>query len=343
MRKGSKIIVIVGAALVGGGLLLALAGFLLGGAVSLSWDGERLRVLDNGENARRIVEERELEAWNSVVIRSGTADVRFAPADSYGVRLVDYDASEQLSYRIEDGVLYVEGAQEPGISVSLGFLFQARTPEITVYLPEEAVLERVTLEQDAGELEIDGLSAGELEIALSMGDAALSGLSVDSLQLENDTGEVELADSAVKTASVTMDLGDLELEDTVIEGTASLENNCGDITLNNCTIGNLEKLSCDLGDITAENLTADGLNLFCDTGSAALQGRLTGRITAQMNLGDLELEIAGAREEYAVTAETNLGDVTVDGESMPRYETVPDAPNRIEVTSEIGDVTVDFR
>lgn len=344
MRKGTKIAAIIAGACLGGGVLLGAVGFALGGATGLGWDGEHLRVLETGEHARRVEENMELGTLTGVVVESGSADVRFETADTYGVRLVDYDASERLSYRVEDGVLFVEtDPANQGISMVMGFFTTSRTPEITVYLPEDAELETVNLDQDMGNLEIAGLSAGEMTVSLSMGDAELSGVEADSLQLESDTGDISLSGSTAGSLTMTMNLGNLELEDVAVDGTASLENDCGDITLNSCTFGNLQQLSCNLGDITAENLTADGVTLFCDTGSASLQGKLTGLITAQMNLGDLDLEIAGTREEYAITAETGLGDVRVDGEEAPGYETVTDAPNRIEVTSELGDVAVDFQ
>ena len=134
----------------------------------------------------------------------------------------------------------------------------------------------------------------------------------------------------------------------------------GDMTLSDLEAGRIE-LTCATGDMTLSSVTAQTLLLTANTGdlelrnvSAAEQARLTtntgdidaelnapGGVAAEANTGDVSLTLRGDEEDFALSIETDLGDVTVSGRDNGRaLDTEGDIPVRAETNT--GDVEVWF-
>lgn len=342
MSKFTKVVLTIACVCIGIGLVMGTAGYLLGGWNGIAWDGERLQVMDPSEDSRQEVRETISQELKSIVIDVNMADVSLRISDHYGIEMTYYEPNNKLEYQVSGDTLQIQSEnRESGFLFQMGF-FTQKTPTVTVYLPESAVLEKLEVNNGCGDLSVQGITAQEMILNLSLGDLSLKGLSAQELKAKNDCGDITLEESFVKTLEVSLRLGDLSMNAVEADRVTGISNDCGDIDLNHCTFETVEILQDNLGDIKAQDLTVNGIVVENDSGSVDLYGKLSGDIQAKVNLGDLNLTVLGNRQDYMIKANTDLGDVTVDGEEKPAYESGPSAANKIDAQADCGDVEIDF-
>jgi hypothetical protein len=104
------------------------------------------------------------------------------------------------------------------------------------------------------------------------------------------------------------------------------------------------------GDFSARGISvAGGMKLDSDHGDIELTGALHGESAIESDAGNLELTLDGREGDYAVSVESNAGDVTLGGRGLGgygkgRFESGPSsAPDKISINSNFGNVDVSFR
>ncbi len=77
------------------------------------------------------------------------------------------------------------------------------------------------------------------------------------------------------------------------------------------------ELSTDMGDVEAQAaLTVNEAELSTDLGDVICQNLLADTLEAETDLGDVELHLPGKRADYYWELETNMGELSIDGEKQ---------------------------
>lgn len=107
-------------------------------------------------------------------------------------------------------------------------------------------------------------------------------------------------------------------------------------------------LSTNLGDVDVDAIfMVDEADLNTALGDVECEGVWAGELTAETDLGDVDVRLPGSRGDYRWELETSLGELSVNGEKQSGD--VPGAKlrggmgsNRVTANSSLGDVSVSF-
>lgn len=314
MRGIIKRLLTAAAALFGVGLLLALAGWLMGGQTSMTvaiggrdvnigisgitvsrWGGA-----GNLLSANRVTAEEELEPFTALDIGLALGDVHLVPSDHYGVALSWEGEDCALHYTNDNGTLTVwnKSAVQLGVGLDAG-----HGAEVRVYIPEHAALDTVTVKTSLGSVELTGLRARRLDLVADLGDVAVADAQMDAGVMVLDLGSLKLNQVAARTLDLTLSLGKAEGRDLTV----------------------------------TQALTAE-----CDMGKAELAGTLKGRTEIVSHMGDVKLTVAGSGDDYGYDLSTSMGKVTVDGRKSGDEAKGRGGPHTIEVRNSMGDIELKF-
>lgn len=181
-----------------------------------------------------------------------------------------------------------------------------------LYLPEERIAE-IFVESDLGDITVEDLEIGKLELSCSAGSITLRNIRSDSVNIDSALGDIETDDLTADKLEIDNANGSVTVKDTVVGGEVS-----GEISL---------------GDAEFENVTFGRIDFDLDCGDVYFNGELTdsgSKITE--SLGDISIELKG--DGYNVYATCSLGEVDVDDKLKGT------GSKTVTVENECGDITV---
>lgn len=110
------------------------------------------------------------------------------------------------------------------------------TEDLIVSIPTEFIFQAVSIEAGAGRLEIEELSANNLNLELGAGKVTIDKLNVfDQTDIDSGAGEVEIRDGELNNLDLNMGVGKFTLN-TKLSGNSIIDHGVGSFTLN--LIGN---------------------------------------------------------------------------------------------------------
>lgn len=196
------------------------------------------------------------------------------------------------------------------------------TPEVTISLPE-AVYENVTLQNDIGEIQVHDLKA-------------------DTISVENNTGDCSLQSITCKNLSVFNDIGGTSLEQIQIREKLEIQQNTGDIALRDCIGNGSGTIQSDIGSLQITDSTLVRTEIDSDTGNVNLRDcTLYDHCKIENGTGDVTCVLYAEKDSCSVDAETDVGDILVNGEKSG-YR-IPNAMNTLTIRTDTGDIRVDFK
>lgn len=139
---------------------------------------------------------------------------------------------------------------------------------------------------------------------------------------------------------VDTDMGNIYLEN-IDAGEAELDTDMGNITVSN---GHFNNLDCDsdMGDVTVTSVEADSLKCYCDAGQVNAVEFTAKETDLEADLGSVTAIALGARSDYSLELEVDLGEVKVDGQKVSSpYETYG-KHYVLKAKADVGSVTLDF-
>ncbi len=202
-----------------------------------------------------------------------------------------------------------------------------------------------------------GQAAGNKQLLESGGLTGITAVDVDVSQ-----GDVWLQEGEEFSVSLGWSINNYNMSYQVKDGTLRVEDeNLGGHHLEsfsgNCTAiitvpagTQLEKLdlSTAWGDIEVDAaITAQKADLSTNMGDVVCQGLQAAELEAESDLGDVRLYLPGDRGEYTWELETNMGELTEDGEKRSgglgevAYRSGT-GPNSVEASSSLGNVEISF-
>lgn len=364
MKAGNKF-VLVCAGMIGVGILLSCAGYLMGGRVwgiGLGTAGicvNSPNLMHEGGNVITYVEETEnLEAFHSMDITMEYGNVSVIPSDHYGIEYC-VDSRYDFTPEVVNGCLVAKETDIArhydqwvfwGIGSSSVLPGGQKDEYIKVYVPEEAEFTTVKVYADFGEVECSGIKADKLELDADFGDMSLSdmkgtettllagggkleltGFAGETLTICNEFGDVNMENvESIKSVNVTMESGRLKAE-TMQTGELTVVQEFGDVILENVIVGGASDMRSESGGITLEQYETDSLIVNCDFGD--VDGKEVAATTGNLTLESGACEIDWTKIN-TLTVESEFGDVKLTlPESVENYN--------FELETEFGDVRVD--
>lgn len=293
MRKAMKIWLIIGASLVFLGLIV------FGGVMTmLKWDFTKLSTTKYETNTHEIG-----EAYQSISVNTNTADFILVPSEHAERRVICHEEKNvKHSVAVKEDTLVIDAVDTRKWYEHIGISFGK--PKITVYLPQgeydalsvksstgdveipkdfnfesidisedtgdvtcyASVSQCIKIKTDTGNIRIENLSAGMLDLSVTTGDVKLVGVtSVGDVKISVSTGKTSATDVKCKNLISSGNTGDMSLKNVIAAEAFSIERSTGDVKLDGCDAAEL-RITTDTGDVKLDACDADELFIKTDTG-----------------------------------------------------------------------------
>ena len=256
-----------------------------------------------------------------------------------------------------------------GLLSLTGLVLGARTDPYALWGDSVTVVESAA---GAGEQVLPAFS--RLDVDLSLGDVTVLtgedyrvfldgelantlsyGVDGDTLRVRGNGGEQEFFSgrgrvsvtlwlpqgTVLEEADIHTGMGQVELEELAADILA-VENDMGDVTLWEVEAG-AARFTLSMGELRADGLTTGrALAVENSMGDVTLEGSFLGETVCGLDMGDLELVCREAAEAYDLDARVSMGDLSLNGESQPAHVARSGGPNTLEVSSGMGDISLEF-
>ncbi len=323
MRMKTKVWLIIAASLVLIGCIL-FAGVMS----TLRWDFTKLSTVKYETNTYEIS-----EVFDSISMNADTADIVFAFSDNGKCRVACHEEENaKHSVTVEDGTLTVELIDERSISDYIQYIgINIGSPKITVYLPETeyaslliyedtgdveipkdftfkdvdislstgdvdfcaSASEMIKIKTSTGDIHVENVSAGELDISVSTGKVTVLGVTCKGdVRVDVSTGKAYLTDIACKSVISSGSTGDISLDNVIAAEKFSIKRSTGDIRFDSSDAAEIFA-ETDTGDVTGTLLTDKVFITQTDTGGVDVPKTATGgRCEIITNTGNIKITVA---------------------------------------------------
>lgn len=254
MNKGMRSFLIICAGIVGIGLILCIAGFVMGGMRGLSAVEDKMPWISFGGAGRVVSQDFKTKAFDSIKIESNIGDVHLIESNKYKVEVRYNKRNDIPRVDVNNKTLIVEDSNsDRHFSFNLFGWDRETNTDINVYYPKNAEFKEITLESDMGDIKVEDIRGESMEIACSAGDVKMEGVTVDSLKVDGDMGDVRGKDLKTGKGEFDLSAGDLNLAGS-LKGTTKVNIDMGDCTIESDIPQNRYSMdiSLDMGDCNVD-------------------------------------------------------------------------------------------
>ena len=331
MSKKLKVTLLVCISLVLLGFIFCGAARVMGfsGNFGITMDMKYVDFSKSDQNAH--LEKTILEPFTAIEAPGLVGDIRFVPSDGYYIEY-NFAGPVNVSHGVENGILRLSTAYSGGRN-ELFLLYMEQGPSLlsmgrlsgkgsmTIYYPEGSYFNSVNIENSFGDMNISGLSCGELKITASAGDIGLTDVTAISSLVKNEFGDIDVHGLSGDGAEFILSAGDL-----------SLKNITENINL---------KLQNHFGDIDIETVNAGNISITNNNGDVAMTGFSAQKVDITDNFGDVDLKKPENPEGTSFDLSTDFGDIDVFGRDYGSRAIIDkaDGPS-VTVRNDCGDITV---
>ncbi len=314
--------------------LIIATSFVLIGCVAfvgvmtmLGWDFTKLSTVKYETNTHEIA-----EAFQRISIQTDTSDIVFALSEDGKCRVVCYEKEKRKhTVSVQGDTLSIRAQKRRSWKDYIGFNF--KTPKITVYLPQAeyqsllidgstgdiempntfqfknadisvntgsvrffaSASERIKIKTDTGDICVENVQAGALDLSVSTGDVKALGIRCDgTMTVGVSTGDANLDDIVCKNFTSSGNTGDISLYHVIAEEKFSIERSTGDIFFDGCDAGEIFAKT-DTGNITGSLLTSKVFIVEASTGRCRVPKTVTGgRCEIYTDTGDIQITVVGS-------------------------------------------------
>lgn len=179
--------------------------------------------------------------------------------------------------------------------------------EIIITLPQNTKLEKVTLDLNATDVDIDYLDCNTLLLDLAAGDISVNTLFAEKADLSVSAGSMDIDNYQINgSATINCDAGGVDF---------------GKQSLTNTNVCNNLTLDCSMGDIT-------------------VNGMLTGENILDCSMGSITLNLAGGRNNYEIKRTSqSLGDISFNEKQPSSTDTIY---GTLDLDCSMGDMNINY-
>lgn len=148
-----------------------------------------------------------LDEFDSISLNVDLSEVNIVTGDKYGL---SYKCTKNLvpDFKVKDGTLsLIQNSKNPH--------FPRRNGNdnciITITVPKEAKLSRISGGCDLGDVEFDGLTVDEIDIECDLGQAVISDVTASSITCDCNLGNCEITECSFDNLTVNNDMGNIEV------------------------------------------------------------------------------------------------------------------------------------
>jgi hypothetical protein len=318
-----KTVVIIAAAMVAAGVILAVVGVAFGGLNSVHFGPRGFYIGYDDLPDGRADFFRAFDAFDGIDVEADAYFITLREGDAYGVKVRNaWTNAGEPEIGVEDGVLRINadyGARRDRdarrgarivnwlIKNFGGLGGPGEAPLIEITYPEDARLGGVVIDADAGNVTVSGLAAAALSVECDAGGLSIKETDARELRVDMNAGECRIDDTRAETAVVSMDAGSFSASGF----------DCGALT------GNF------------------------NVGSVYVEGRLRGDVDISASMGDVRLKTDLPESDYDVDLDVSLGVASVNGREIGKADArgfggPGPAPYKLRVKTDMGGVDVEF-
>lgn len=148
-----------------------------------------------------------VDAFDSISLDVDLSEVNIVAGDKYGL---SYECAKNLvpDFNVKDGTLcIIQNSKNPHFPRRNG----NNNSIITITVPKETELSRISGGCDLGDMEITGLVVDEIDIECDMGLAAITDVTASSITCDCSLGECKISGCSFDNLTVDNDLGNIEV------------------------------------------------------------------------------------------------------------------------------------
>lgn len=358
----SKKFIIVCVILTGFGFFLTGLGAALGGRITgigLSSRGLQIGTpqYPYGINYQSPVykeDELSLDAFTDISLYAEYADVSVVKSDHYGIFWRSAD-TRIPAVDVQNGVLTVtQNNKNKGYYGADWYLFNVNfssgsiyTEEevITIYVPEDAVLEEILLESNYGNTALENVGSSSLTISNDYGDITLKNVKADrpgGIDIHMESGTLDMRDVTAESLRVFNNYGDLDLQDLLVSGEAAMKLESGSLDMENAVFGSLNAKS-NYGDITGDTVSSPDTVFTLESGTCRVRDFSVDSLTVDSSYGSAKFTLTSPLSDYSVDLDTDYGNISLNGAERKGggYVSRSDNGKLIKISCESGDISVD--
>ena len=226
-----------------------------------------------------------VEAFENIDVEASVAVFTIEYGDEYAVELV-YPREIMPEVKVVGDTLYVDTPTGNVQNYSVG----TNNFAMIVTVPEGTDFDKINLDINAGDIELDGINA-------------------DVLTANVDAGNFELKNTKLENLDVNAAAGNIEIKDSEIKG-ATLEANAGSVMVKNTKIEDIE-VKTDLGSVDIKTDFETG-KFSSSLGSIVVKGNFDS-VICRCSWGSVEITCDNTDAKYDI--ETDLGSIVVNNKS----------------------------
>lgn len=114
----------------------------------------------------------------------------------------------------------------------------------------------------------------------------------------------------------------------------------GNVNMQNISVKNNAKIECGAGQAIIKNSELANADIEAGVGKLVYSGDLTGNTQIDCGVGDVELELTGDAEKYAIHTEKGIGDIKINDSSVADDSTTGNGENKINIEGGVGSIDI---
>lgn len=325
-QKLPKFLAILGGCLLGGGIVLAGAGFVAMGCNLDAYTGGK-------EAPQPLTASYSPGAVTAVKVDASVGDVAVIGTEAGGDLEVLY--STRYTCQVENGVLTLteqEGA-EGWKWYRIWNSWEGREDGVTIQVPWDMLLS-YDLTTGVGDLRIEDVDAERVAVAGDSGDIRLYRVTGTDFTVSQGVGDVSLTDCQGEGLSLSADVGRSQVDECQFED-AEMGASTGDITVSNSDFASLT-VDGDVGKAELLWVTCQGA-LACTTGVGDISLWLVESpdIRLAADTGKIDGTILGDQNDYQISVDCQVGYSTLKDQMGP-------GEKKLQLAAGVGDIGVTF-
>lgn len=325
-RKFPKVLAILGGCLLGGGIVLAGAGFVAMGCNLDAYTGGQ-------EKPQPLTASYSQGAVTTVKVDASVGDVAVIGTEAGGDLEVLYSTS--YACQVENGVLTLTEKEGAGgwkwyrIWNSWG----GREDGVTIQVPWDMLLS-YDLTTGVGDLRMKDVDAERVAVAGDSGDIRLYSVTGTDFTVTQGVGNTHLENCQGEDLSLSADAGRAQV-DSCQFGDTEMEASTGDITVGDSDFASLT-VDGDVGKAELLWVTCQGA-LACTTGVGDISVWLVESpdIRLAADTGKIDGTIRGDQNDYQITVDCQIG-------SSSLKDQLGHGEKKLQLTTGVGDIGVTF-
>lgn len=325
-QKLPKFLAILGGCLLGGGIVLAGAGFVAMGCNLDAYTGGQ-------EKPQPLTASYSQGAVTAVKVDASVGDVAVVGAEAGGDLEVLY--STRYTCQVEDGVLTLteQGGAEGWKWYRIWNSWEGREGGVTIQVPWDMLLS-YDLTTGVGDLRMEDVDAERVAVAGDSGDIRLYSVTGTDFTVTQGVGNTHLENCQGEDLSLSADAGRAQV-DSCQFGDTEMEASTGDITVGDSDFASLT-VDGDVGKAELLWVTCQGA-LACTTGVGDISVWLVEspdiRLTA--DTGKIDGTIRGDQNDYQITVDCQIG-------SSSLKDQLGHGEKKLQLATGVGDIGVTF-